>query len=109
MNNIFFEFGKAALRPESYPELNRIAGLFKQNQQLLTEISGHTDNVGSDEVNNRLSQERADLVSNYLMSQGVNAKQITAKGYGKTRPKVPNDTPENQALNRRVEFEILKK
>ncbi len=109
MNNIFFEFGKAALRPESYPELNRIAGLFKQNQQLLTEISGHTDNVGSDEVNNRLSQERADLVRNYLISQGVNANQITAKGYGKNRPKVPNDTPENQALNRRVEFEILKK
>ena len=108
MNNIFFEFGKAALKSESYPELNRLAEFFKKNTKIITEISGHTDNVGSDEVNNRLSQERADVVRNYLLSQGVPSERITAKGYGKTRPKVTNDTPENQAINRRVEFEILK-
>ena len=71
-------------------------------------ICGHTDNVGSDELNNRLSQERADVVRNYLLTQGVPADRITAKGYGKYDPKVPNDTPENQAINRRVEFKILK-
>ncbi len=108
MNNIFFEFGKAALKSESYPELNRIAEFFKTNKKIISEISGHTDNVGSDEVNNKLSQERADVVRNYLLTQGVPAEHITAKGYGKTRPKVNNDTPENQAINRRVEFEILK-
>jgi OmpA-OmpF porin, OOP family len=108
MNNIFFEFGKAALKLESYPELNRIALQFKGNQKLVTEIGGHTDNVGSDEVNNRLSQERADVVRNYLLTQGVPSERITAKGYGKYDPKVPNDTPENQAINRRVEFKILK-
>ena len=75
---------------------------------MLTEISGHTDNVGSDEVNNKLSQERADVVRNYLLTQGVSAERLTAKGYGKNKPKVANDTPENQAINRRVEFEILK-
>ncbi|MDR6564448.1 MULTISPECIES: OmpA family protein [unclassified Arcicella] len=108
MNNIFFEFGKANLKPESYPELNRIANFFKTNTKLISEVSGHTDNVGSDEVNNRLSQERADVVRNYLLTQGVPAERISAKGYGKNRPKVANDTPENQAINRRVEFEILK-
>ena len=108
MNNIFFEFGKAALKPESYPELNRIAEFFKTNKKIVSEISGHTDNVGTDEINNKLSQERADVVRNYLLTQGVPAERISAKGYGKTRPKVNNDTPENQAINRRVEFEILK-
>jgi OmpA-OmpF porin, OOP family len=108
MNNIFFEFGKAELKPESYPELNRIATFFKSNTKIVSEISGHTDNVGSDEVNNKLSQERADVVRKYLLTQGVPAEKLTAKGYGKNKPKVANDTPENQAINRRVEFEILK-
>ncbi|WP_026996579.1 OmpA family protein [Flectobacillus major] len=108
MNNIFFEFGKAALRPESYPELNRIADFLKTNSRITTEISGHTDNVGTDEINNRLSQERADIVRTYLLGRGIAPERITAKGYGKNRPKVANDTPENQAINRRVEFEILK-
>jgi OmpA-OmpF porin, OOP family len=108
MNNIFFEFGKAELKPESYPELNRIATFFKSNTKIVSEISGHTDNVGSDEVNNKLSQERADVVRKYLLTQGVPTEKLTAKGYGKNKPKVANDTPENQAINRRVEFEILK-
>jgi OmpA-OmpF porin, OOP family len=108
MNNIFFEFGKAELKSESYPELNRIATFFKSNTKIVSEISGHTDNVGSDEVNNKLSQERADVVRKYLLTQGVPTEKLTAKGYGKNKPKVANDTPENQAINRRVEFEILK-
>jgi OmpA-OmpF porin, OOP family len=108
MNNIFFEFGKAVLRSESYPELNRIGNFLKDNPKIFIEISGHTDNVGTDEVNNRLSQERADVVRKYLLTRNLQAERITAKGYGKTRPKVPNDTPENQGINRRVEFEILK-
>ncbi|MGX7690128.1 OmpA family protein [Flectobacillus roseus] len=107
MNNIFFEFGKAALQSESTPELKRIADFIKNNK-INVEISGHTDNVGSDEVNNRLSQERADVVRNQLIAFGVTPERIIAKGYGKNRPKVANDTPENQATNRRVEFEILK-
>lgn len=108
MNNIFFEFGKAELKSESYPELNRIATFFKSNTKIVSEISGHTDNVGTDEINNKLSQERAEVVRKYLLTQGVPAEKLTAKGYGKNKPKVANDTPENQAINRRVEFEILK-
>jgi len=108
MNNIFFEFGKAELKSESYPELNRIAIFFKSNTKIISEISGHTDNLGTDLINNKLSQERADVVRTYLLTQGVPAERLTAKGYGKNKPKVTNDSPENQAINRRVEFEILK-
>jgi OmpA-OmpF porin, OOP family len=108
MKNIFFQFGKAALQPESYYELNRLASFFKENTKMITEIGGHTDNLGTDLVNNKLSQERADVVRNYLLTQGVPAERITSKGYGKYDPKVANDTPENQAINRRVEFKVLK-
>jgi OmpA-OmpF porin, OOP family len=108
MKNIFFQFGKAALQPESYYELNRLASFFKENTKMITEIGGHTDNLGTDLVNNKLSQERADVVRNYLLTQGVPAERITSKGYGKYDPKVSNDTPENQAINRRVEFKVLK-
>ncbi len=107
MNNIFFEFGKAALKPESYTELNRIAELLKENPATKIEIGGHTDDVGSDEVNNKISLERADAVKKYLAQQQINASRIDSKGYGKTQPKVPNNSPENQAINRRVEFKIL--
>jgi outer membrane protein OmpA-like peptidoglycan-associated protein len=73
------------------------------------EISGHTDSIGSDEVNNRLSQGRADVVKNYLTNQGkIPAARIVTKGYGKTRPVASNDTEEGQQANRRVEFLILK-
>jgi OmpA-OmpF porin, OOP family len=108
MKNIFFQFGKAALQPESYYELNRLASFFKENTKMITEIGGHTDNLGTDLINNKLSQERADVVRNYLLTQGVPAERITSKGYGKYDPKVSNDTPENQAINRRVEFKVLK-
>ncbi|MFD1816117.1 Outer membrane protein OmpA [Pseudarcicella hirudinis] len=108
MNNIFFEFGKALLRSESYPELNRIADFLKTNTKIIIEIGGHTDNVGTDEVNNKLSQERAEVVRNYLLTKNIKPERISAKGYGKTQPKVSNDTPEGQQINRRVEFSILK-
>ena len=79
MNNIFFEFGKAALKPESYPELNRIAEFFKTNKKIVSEISGHTDNVGTDEINNKLSQERADVVRNYLLNRAYLLNEFRRK------------------------------
>jgi OmpA-OmpF porin, OOP family len=109
LNNIFFEFGKAILTPESSPELNRIAKLLAQNPTFVIEISGHTDNVGSDDVNNRLSQERADAVKNYLLSKNIKTERIVSKGYGKTKPIATNDTQEGQGRNRRVDFKIIKK
>ena len=108
LNNIFFDLGKSTLRSESYPELERLAGLMTQNSKMMIELSGHTDNVGSDEANLKLSDDRAKSVTDYLVTLGIDAKRIVAKGYGETKPVSTNDTDEGKQLNRRVEFTILK-
>ena len=106
INNIFFDFGKSDLLHYSFPELNRLAKLLKK-MDLTVEISGHTDDVGSDEVNNKLSQQRADAVRNFLVKQGCNADKILAKGYGKTKPLADNKTERGRAKNRRVEMKVI--
>ncbi|ACT95318.1 OmpA family protein [Dyadobacter fermentans] len=109
LNNIFFATGKATLREESFPELNRIAISMTENKTLAIELGGHTDNTGSAEFNVNLSQERADTVREYLIGKGIEPDRIASKGYGETKPVATNDTPEGQQQNRRVEFKILKK
>ena len=108
LNNIFFDVNKAILRPESYPELDRLAGIMTQNGKMQIELSGHTDNVGSDEANLKLSQERAAAVTEYLVSLGINGERIQSKGYGEGKPLSGNETEEGRQMNRRVEFTILK-
>lgn len=108
LNNIFFDVGKATLRPESYPELDRLLGYMAQNGKMVIELSGHTDNVGSDDANLTLSQERAKAVVDYLIAKGVEVNRISARGYGETKPVASNDTDDGRQLNRRVEFTILK-
>jgi outer membrane protein OmpA-like peptidoglycan-associated protein len=108
LNNIFFDVNRSTLRLESFPELERLAGLMAQNSKMQIEIAGHTDNVGSDETNLKLSDDRAKAVVDYLISIGVPATRITYKGYGETRPLSSNDDEEGRQLNRRVEFTILK-
>ncbi len=109
LNNIFFEFGKTNLQQESFSELNRLIEFLNNNKNIQVEISGHTDSIGSDEVNNRISQGRADAVKSYLTTKGqIAANRIVTKGYGKTRPVASNDTEEGQQANRRVEFLIIK-
>lgn len=107
INNLFFELNKAALQPESEPELKRIVTVLKENMSLAIEISGHTDNTGSDEINQKLSLDRADAVKTYLLGAGIKSERIKTKGYGKTKPKASNDTDEGRSINRRVEIEIL--
>ena len=109
LNNIFFDFNSAKLRPESYPELNRFARFLKQHPDLLVEISGHTDNIGSAEYNMKLSKRRAEAVKQYLVSQGCNPKQLVVKGYGYTRPVSSNKTEQGRQQNRRVEFKVIGK
>lgn len=107
INNIFFEFSKYELLPESFPELNRLAEFMKANTEYKVEIAGHTDDIGATGINNALSQNRAKAVANYLIQAGIEPKRIKTKGYGKSKPIAPNDTEENRAKNRRVEFILL--
>lgn len=108
LNNVFFDFDKWDLRPESYVELNRVVKLLKENPSIEIEMSAHTDSYGTDEYNITLSGNRAKSVMEYIISQGISQSRIISHGYGETRPVAPNDTDENRQKNRRVEFKILK-
>ncbi len=107
LNNMFFDFNKATLRNESITELRHMIKFMQEYPKLKIEISGHTDSVGTGEANRKLSSERANAVREYLVSHGINAPRITAKGYGATKPIAPNDTEEGRQRNRRTEFRII--
>jgi outer membrane protein OmpA-like peptidoglycan-associated protein/tetratricopeptide (TPR) repeat protein len=106
LRNIFFDVGKATLRSESNAELDRLVKLMKDVPKLKIEISGHTDNTGSAALNDKLSQERAEAVMNYLKSKGIAADRMTAVGYGSNRPIASNNNAEGRQENRRTEMEI---
>jgi len=107
LRNIFFSTGKSDLRPESNKELDRLVKLLKDVPRLKIEISGHTDNTGSATLNEKLSQNRAQAVVDYLSGRGISKSRLTAKGYGPTRPIATNNSAEGRQQNRRTEFEIL--
>ncbi len=107
LNNIFFDFNKFDLKNESKIELNELVKFMKENPDVKGEISGHTDNVGNAQNNQTLSLNRAKSVYSYLLEAGIETSRISYKGYGDTKPDVPNTTPENRAKNRRIEFKIL--
>ncbi|MEG1556389.1 MAG: OmpA family protein [Bacteroidales bacterium] len=107
LSNIFFDFNKSELKSESFVELDNLVHYLKKNGEIKIEIGGHTDNQGTDEYNNKLSLERAKSVYDYLISRGISPKQISYKGYGKSKPIASNDTEEGRAINRRTEFMIV--
>jgi len=109
LNNIFFDFDKSTLRPESTSELERLIKLMKDIPTLVIEISGHTDNKGSAEYNKKLSESRAISVVNYLVSKGVANNRLKYMGYGFEQPIATNDTDEGRQLNRRTEFKIIQR
>jgi len=112
LNNIFFDFDKATLRPLSNVELKNLLMLMKSNPNMKVEISGHTDSKGSAEYNQKLSEARAQAVVASLTASGISADRMQAKGYGKSMPAAANknadgtDNPEGRQLNRRVELKI---
>lgn len=107
-DNLSFEFGKAVILPSSFPYLDELADVLSKDSTWKLRIVGHTDNVGSDTANQKLSEKRAIAVSNYLVTKGIDASRITAEGKGETMPIASNDTPEGREKNRRVEFFIAK-
>ncbi|GAB2554237.1 OmpA family protein [Spirosoma aerophilum] len=109
LNNIFFDTGKSELRPESSPELDRLVTTLNEAPKMAIEVRGHTDNTGSNEINAKLSQDRADAVREYFISKGIEPDRIASKGFGESKPVSTNDTDEGRQQNRRVEFVIVRK
>ena len=105
--NITFEINSSELNTASYAELDRIIEFLKLNDNVKIELSAHTDDLGSDWYNMRLSEKRAQVATRYLTDNGINEKMILTKGYGESRPIVPNTSDENRAQNRRVEIKII--
>jgi len=107
LNNIFFNSGEFTLDDKSKVELDRMVDFLKNNKQIGIEISGHTDDVGTDQVNLELSKKRAQSVMDYLQKSGIEASRLTSKGYGETKPVAKNDSEENRQKNRRIEWRVL--
>ncbi len=112
LKDIYYDFDKAILRPQSKLVLDTIISIMKDNPGIRIEMASHTDNIGSDEYNNTLSQERAQSCVDYMISRGIPRERLVARGYGKSRPIAPNtingkDNPDGRQLNRRTEFTVL--
>ena len=107
LNNIFFNSGEYTLDDKSKVELDRMVEFLKNNRLISIEISGHTDDIGTDQVNLDLSKKRAQSVMDYLQKSGIDAPRLAAKGYGETKPVAKNDSEENRQKNRRIEWRVL--
>ncbi len=107
LRNIFFDFDKATIRPESANELERLIKLLNDNPTLKIELGSHTDSKGSDDYNWKLSESRSKSVVDYLIGKGISTARLVAKGYGETKPIDTNDTDDGRQNNRRTEFKIL--
>ncbi len=107
LNNILFDFDSYTLKDEAKQTLDAIYEILKEHPEREIQISGHTDNIGKEDYNLELSEQRAKVVAEYLLQKGLKEAQISYKGYGSSKPIVPNDSSENRAKNRRVEILIL--
>lgn len=106
MSDVLFDFGKYTLKPDAREKLAKVSGILLAYPNLKLQVEGYTDNIGSDEFNQKLSQERADSVRTYLVSQSVPDGNITAQGYGESHPIADNSTNSGRAQNRRVQLVV---
>ena len=106
MSDVLFDTAQYSLKPGAREKLSKVAGILLAYPGLNIEVDGHTDNVGGDEYNQNLSEQRAGSVRDYLVAQGVATNSITAKGFGKTQPVGTNDTAAGRQINRRVELVV---
>jgi len=106
MSDVLFDTGKYSLRPLAREKLAKVAGIVSGHPGLRLAVEGHTDSVGGENYNQRLSEQRGDSVRDYLMQEGMPASSVTAKGFGKTQPVASNDTASGRQQNRRVEIVI---
>lgn len=106
LTGITFETGKDVIRKSSFPILDEVVAIMKENPAYILDINGHTDAVGDDAKNLDLSQRRADAVKKYLSDKGVDSSRMAAKGFGETMPVADNNSNSGKAKNRRVEFKV---
>ena len=106
MSDVLFDTAKSSLRPMAREKLAKVAGIVSGHPGLRLDVEGHTDSVGGDDYNQRLSEQRGAAVRDYLMQQGMPVSSVTAKGFGKTQPVASNDTAQGRQQNRRVEIVI---
>ena len=106
MSDVLFDTAKSSLRPMAREKLAKVAGIVSGHPGLRLDVEGHTDSVGGDDYNQRLSEQRGAAVRDYLMQQGMPVSSVTAKGFGKTQPVASNDTAPGRQQNRRVEIVI---
>jgi outer membrane protein OmpA-like peptidoglycan-associated protein len=106
MSDVLFDFNKATLKPGARERLARVSGIILAYPDLHLQIEGYTDNIGSDSYNMQLSDKRAEVVREYLVTQGVNAANVSARGFGKTAPVASNDSAAGRQMNRRVELVV---
>ena len=107
LQNIQFEFNSSALTADSESGIQILVAFLKRNPELKVELAGHTDNVGNENYNQKLSADRAEAVRKALIANGIDETRLTAKGYGASKPLIPNDTEEHRAVNRRTEMIII--
>ncbi|RRN80021.1 MULTISPECIES: OmpA family protein [Pseudoxanthomonas] len=105
--NVTFAFNSSNLDPQFYPVLSSVADVLKEYDKTVVEVAGHTDSIGSDEVNQRLSEQRASAVTQFLVAQGINSQRFITIGAGKRYPIASNDTEAGRAANRRVEITLV--
>ena len=108
LKNILFDLGKADLRPESKPELDKVVAFLQANPKAEIALSGHTSSEGDAALNRSLSYRRVKACKDYIVSKGIDLGRIVAEGFGPDRPSAPNDTEANRAKNRRVEMRVVK-
>ena len=106
ISDVLFDFNKYTLKPGAREKMAKVSGILLAYPGLKIRVEGHTDSIGSEEYNQRLSEQRADSVRDYLVAQGVSNGSVTAAGFGKTRPVDSNDTNEGRQQNRRVELVV---
>jgi len=107
LDHVYFDVNKASLRKASFSELDKLVSYLERRKHIRVEIAGHTDNVGSKEANQKLSERRAKRVRQYLLKNGISPDRVEAKGYGEERPVAGNNSKEGRQKNRRTEVHIL--
>ena len=106
LDDVLFDFDKSNIKPEGAAILDRLVAFMNENKDKSVNLAGHTDNIGTEAYNQRLSERRANSAKDYLVKRGVDASRVSAQGFGESKPIADNKTAQGRAKNRRVEIKV---